>query len=367
MPGAATKRSEFLPALWAATRRRVFSDRWVYLVIILYMAAGILLLQATGNEKMMSYGIYVLNWARMFLFLMPLGAIAFDFSAVLLRFDRRRKLAFSRTYSVKRLAALAGGSVMMVGLMLFQGTFTSVKNTLPALNGGFPYDTLHADIDAWLHFGQDPWRLLYAVGAFAPLRAIVEFNYNVLWFVICFGSLYFVVTSPRADAIRRRYLMMFMFVWIVCGNLLAGLFLSAGPAFYGAVTGDNGRFAEQMAFLAGSEWSNSAVSYQNYLWGLYERGLTGFGGGISAFPSVHVGLIMMNALFVAQYSRRLGMATFAYVFFVQLSSVYLGWHYAIDGYVSIVVVLAAFFAMQALRGRQATSRGAMLVSSELRS
>jgi hypothetical protein len=132
-----------------------------------------------------------------------------------------------------------------------------------------------------------------------------------------------------------------MLVWIVVGNVLAGAFLSAGPAYYGLVTGDTGRFADQLGFLRhGAAWSNSAVSYQDYLWQLYAAGLTGFGSGISAFPSVHVGLITMNALFIADYSRRLGLIAFAYVAFVAASSVFLAWHYAIDGYVAIAVTVA---------------------------
>ena len=63
--------------------------------------------------------------------------------------------------------------------------------------------------------------------------------------------------------------------------------------------------------------------------------------GISAFPSVHVGLIAMNALFVAERSRMLGRVAWLYVVLIVASSVYLGWHYAIDGYVSILVVVLA--------------------------
>ena len=46
----------------------------------------------------------------------------------------------------------------------------------------------------------------------------------------------------------------------------------------------------------------------------------------------------MNAFFVMDRSRRLGMVALCYVGLVAASSVYLGWHYAIDGYVSIAVV-----------------------------
>src|SRR5690606_32299861 len=134
----------------------------------------------------------------------------------------------------------------------FFGSFTSIKTVLPLLHGGFPFDRIQADIDSALHFGVDPWRLLQPFWGADGMRRIVEWNYNVLWFVICYGALFFVATSPRASHFRLRYIIGFLMVWIIVGNLLAGLFLSAGPAFYGLVTGDDLRFADQLDFLARS-------------------------------------------------------------------------------------------------------------------
>lgn len=327
-----------------ASRLRL--DGWIYAAIGAYTAFGLLFLHVSGNEDQATYAIYIEKWVASFLILMPISAVAFDVLAVCIRFNARRSLAYRRSFSARRVAGLISGMMLLMMLMLFQGTFTSIKNTLPILHGGFPYDRLHADIDDWLHLGTAPWRLLYAVGATDMVRAAVEWNYNVLWFIVCFGSLFFVATSPRADAVRGRYMLMFMFVWIFLGNVLAGIFLSAGPAFYGAVTGDSGRFAEQLAFLAESGGQHSAVAYQEYLWSLYSEGKAGFGSGISAFPSVHVGLITMNALFLAELSRRKALAAILYTALILASSVYLGWHYAIDGYVSILATVICHFALR---------------------
>lgn len=300
---------------------------------------------------MLSHALYFGQWTKVFLFAMPVIAIAFDLFLLVHRFDRRRALAFRRIFSPKRMAGLISGVFLLGGLMFFQGSFTSIKNMLPALRGGFVDDRAQADIDAWLHFGVDPWIWLHSILGQDWVRSIIEFNYNVLWFVLCFGALFFVATSPSADGIRKRYLLLFAFVWIGCGNILAGLFLSAGPAFYGDVVGDHARFADLVAFLSRGEGSSSAAGYQTYLWELHESGSAGFGSGISAFPSIHVGLITLNALFLNSYSRRLGIVAFLYVAFIQISSVYLGWHYAIDGYVSMVVVVAAYYALAAFLRR----------------
>lgn len=322
---------------------RVVKDAPLYIFIVGYTLLGLAFIHFLGAWDKTAYAIYVDRWLFTFGLLMPLVAILFDGGFVIHRFNRRRRLAFRRVFSAKRLSCLFAGVLLLLAMILFQGTFTSVKNALPLWQGGFPHDRIQADIDAWLHFGIDPWRLLFAFAQDERVLAFVEWNYNVAWFVLCFGTLFFVATSPRTQAIRTRYILCFMLAWIICGNLFAGPFLSAGPAFYGLVTGDEARFAEQMAFLAASQGSDhSAVSYQNYLWTLYAAGETGFGSGISAFPSVHVALIMLNVLFAFEYSRRLGWLATAYLVLIIASSVYLAWHYAIDGYASVAIVAVIY-------------------------
>lgn len=341
--GVSAKMAAFRQACREAaehTIRLIRDDAGLYLVILLYTAAGLALLAATGAAGHATYGVYLVRWIVTFAMVFPAIALLIDLLLVVHRFDDRRRLAMRSAFSIRRIACLLSGMALMMMMMLFQGTFTSLKSAMTFWQGGFLHDRVQADIDRWLHFGVDPWRLLYAFGEHEMVRRIVEVNYNMVWFLICFGALFFVLTSPRMRAVRARYLVCFMLIWVICGNLVAGLFLSAGPAFYGAVTGDVERFAGQMAFLAqGIGQPHSAATYQNYLWSLHDGGTTGFGSGISAFPSVHVAMIAMIAMFLAEHSRRLAMLAFAYVAFIVASSVYLAWHYAIDGYVSIAMVV----------------------------
>jgi len=343
----------FAAALGARCLALVRADLPLYLGMLFYTLVGLGFLYAVGAEDRAAYIIYVDKWLMLFGFLLPTIFIAAEGAYLVHRFDRRRRLAARRMFSPNRLACLLAGMAITIFMILFQGTFTSVKNALAVWQHGFPYDRAQADIDQWLHFGVDPWRWLYAVGEHDWLRVAVEWNYNVLWFALCFGALFYVATSPRARGVRMRYLTAFMLTWIIVGNLIAGAFMSAGPAFYAQVTGDAARFGEQMAFLArGIDWANSAASYQDYLWDLHSRGMTGFGSGISAFPSVHVGLITLNALFLWDHDRRWGLAAFAYVGFVLMSSVYLAWHYAIDGYAAIALVLVIHYALKRFFARR---------------
>jgi hypothetical protein len=57
---------------------------------------------------------------------------------------------------------------------------------------------------------------------------------------------------------------------------------------------------------------------------------------------MHVALVTLNAIFIFERSRGWGFAAFAYVALVVASSVYLAWHYAIDGYAAVAMTLVIY-------------------------
>jgi len=58
----------------------------------------------------------------------------------------------------------------------------------------------------------------------------------------------------------------------------------------------------------------------------------------TAMPSMHVAVVTLNALMLSHINRYVGALGWLYAAIILLTSVYLGWHYAIDGYVSIAGV-----------------------------
>lgn len=342
-----------LPALRQDIFRRaaglLVEDRLIYAVVGLYAVAASAVLVTTGTASAFAYLAYLPTWPFIFFVLFPFIYLMLGILQVVHRLDSRRSLAFRGMLSAARLGHVAAGLLLLAAMMVFQGTFTSIKNALPIWRNGFPQDRAQADLDALLHLGRDPWLYLHDIAGNGVARAIVEWNYNQGWFIVCFSALFWVAVSREARSIRTRYFLCYLVCWIVIGNVLAGLFLSAGPAFYGHVTGDTARFGALMAFLdQGAGGAHSAVTVQHYLWSLHNAGTSGIGSGISAFPSMHVSLVTLNALFLFEHRRRLGLAAFAYVAFVVASSVYLGWHYAIDGYAAIAVTAAIYLAIRRL-------------------
>ncbi|MCT7662821.1 phosphatase PAP2 family protein [Shinella kummerowiae] len=257
---------------------------------------------------------------------------------------------------------LASAALTITTFILFLGSFTTFKTLMPVLMGGFPYDHLQADIDSFLHGGVDPGPALLNLLGDPLLLQALRWNYAVVWMAFTFVPVFFIAVMREAEGVRLRYFLSFAFVWTVLGSLLACLFLSAGPAFYAFVTGDAARFGPQLQVLL----ERSGPTYQPYLWQSYLDGTVGLGTGISAFPSVHVGAAMMNALFLRETNRIAGFFGFAYVAVIAVSSVLLGWHYAIDGYVSIAVVWLLHSGLKrALGGGKKTAKATILITSPI--
>ncbi len=81
-----------------------------------------------------------------------------------------------------------------------------------------------------------------------------------------------------------------------------------------------------------------ALRVQSYLWAGHVSPAPQAVEGISAMPSLHVATPVLFSLLGWRAHRWLGVAYTAYAVIVLLGSVHLGWHYAVDGYASIILV-----------------------------
>lgn len=322
-----------------------------HLAVLAYSLAVLGFSWHLGRMDALAYGQYIDRFGPVYLIAMPLIMLCGMIVLLIVRTHDwpARRLAVARTLAPDPVGRFVSGLIALASFIIFMGSFTTFKNLMPDLMGGFLFDRVQADIDRILHFGHDPGPVLIQVFDAPFVRRAIEWNYSVLWSLLGFLPIYFIAVSASADRLRLRYFMTIFAVWSVLGSLLACLFLSAGPAFYGHVTGDVSRFAPLLAFLADTTSGGaSAARFQAYLWDNFISGTPALGTGISAFPSVHVGLAMMHALFLRELSRTAGLIGFGYVAVVTMSSIYLGWHYAIDGYVSIIVVAVLYAVLKRL-------------------
>ncbi|TIW95374.1 MAG: hypothetical protein E5V59_12350 [Mesorhizobium sp.] len=211
--------------------------------------------------------------------------------------------------------------------------FSTHKSMIPRIVP-FYADPWLADVDEWIH-GAAPWELAHRLDH--DLWAFFVFKcYDVLWFAQWLGMILFV--AMWSDRIARiRYLWAVALTISIVGTLLALLLSSVGPIYYDHFVGGD-RFGDLRVAMSGLESSVIVREYAEYLLTLHTTGNAGLGGGISAMPSLHVALATLNAYFLSSLNRWLGVLGWIFAALIMYGSVYTGWHYAVDGYVSIIVV-----------------------------
>ncbi len=244
------------------------------------------------------------------------------------------------TERVLTLERLVPALLVFLFLPPFISSFTFFKSLIPYVQP-YVWDPALAQWDRWLHFGVDPWRLLQPVLGYPWLSKAVNFFYN-LWFFVLYGVLFWQAFSLRDRQLRQQFLITFLLTWILVGTIAAMLLSSAGPVYFARVTGLADPFSELFAYLyaVNELYPLWALEVQEDLWRSYENRQFGLGSGISAMPSMHVAMAFLFFLTARRHGRVLGALFGGFCFVILLGSVHLGWHYAIDGYLSMVLVLA---------------------------
>ena len=223
---------------------------------------------------------------------------------------------------------------------LFFTSFGSFKRLIPYV-APFTWDERLMRWDRWLHGGHDPWTLLQPLLGTPAVTAGFSAVYNT-WFFVMFGTFIWQACSLKRPALRQQFLLGFALYWIVIGTVLAMLLSSAGPCYFGRVTGLADPFALLMAYLgaAAQEAPVWSVAMQNLLWQNYQSHGTMLGSGISAMPSMHVAIAVLLACFGWGVNKWAGIAYTLFALIIMVGSVHLGWHYAIDGYAAALVGVA---------------------------
>ena len=246
---------------------------------------------------------------------------------VLLAFGWRRMAARTAPLIFVTLAAV----LLPIG-------FSFMKNAIPEI---VPYyaDPALASFDRWLHLGQDPWRLLHDWFDSPAMGRVVDAVYLNAWALPAFAFPIVVVATETDEARMTRYVWLFFISWFVVGNLFALAGSSVGPVYYDRLIGGE-RFAALAGALGAGGMGESALgAIQERLWARYEGGGVDLGLGISAFPSMHVAVAFITALYLSERAKWIAPLGFAFFAAILLLSVYSGYHYAIDGYASVAVVL----------------------------
>jgi hypothetical protein len=293
-------------------------------VTFLYMLAGSLLMVLLRGNAIETL-------------IMPLGVVGFyarvigeslipflPFALLMMWwFGRRSSLAHLSSVILVTFAALW----IQVGFLLFK---SAIPDLVP-----FYADPFWAELDNSLLLGHDAWQVAHAITP-DVLAAWFPAIYLSLWSVAAFVFPVLVVASDPDERRMLRYAWLFFLTWIVVGNIVALAGSSVGPVFYDRLLGTD-RFADMHAAFVLNGFSAGPIAMvQKNLW----DNLGGLLSCVSAFPSVHVAVACVVALYIRERFWRFRLIGDSFFALILLISVYSGYHYLLDGIASLGIVVA---------------------------
>ena len=243
----------------------------------------------------------------------------------------------------------------LAAVIVFISAVGVLKGAIAILSP-FAWDQALAHADRALHFGRAPDEWLWFVVQSPFAVRILNIAYN-FWFVVLVATVFTACITREDTRLRHQFLMSFLLAWILGGFFLAMGLSSAGPCFYERL-GLGSDFHPLMQALAAADRVNPiwALRTQNLLWSGY-IGETSGSIGISAFPSLHVAMAVLFALYATRRSRLAGVLMWAFAVIIMVGSVVLGWHYALDGYAGALVSLTIWKACGYFLARFAPEEG----------
>lgn len=251
-------------------------------------------------------------------------------------------------------------AVFFVRLMLINiciANYTYLKQIIPDINP-FTYDEVFYQWDKLIHGGVSPWVISHDIFSSSYWTFFFNLSYNI-WFILIWGSVLYFMWYSRNHKIRQAYLLSFFSSWFFIGGVLAILMSAAGPCFMHLLEPGNVTYLPLMERLENqveSLWllqiyGGETSQLQSYLWQAYSQRNSSLGAGISAMPSMHVSSSVLLALGAYQVNKKIGILLWCFAVVIMIASVHLGWHYAVDGYVALVVTVVIWKVAQFVVGK----------------
>jgi hypothetical protein len=341
-PGAT---ASYLRQLAVALPASVRRDASLIAIIVVYWICGLVVAHIAGIPPGATITTYLGTYVPMTAFM--LMSLILGRGAIIMIHDRPtrplRQLMREIPTTLATPQRVAHALPMVAGMLLFGGTFTVIKTSIPYFTP-FAWDVTFEQWDRWLHGGVAPWQLLQPLLGRPQITHALDWLYD-LWFYILSLIWAWQAFSLRDHRLRRQFFFTVLVGWILIGNVAAMLLSSAGPCFFGKITGLPDPYDPLMSYLLDADRVQPifAVGAQQILWQAYTLQALTVGAGISAMPSMHVALAALFALVCWRVRRWLGIVMTIYALIVMVSSVHLAWHYAVDGYFGAVGMIAIWW------------------------
>lgn len=243
--------------------------------------------------------------------------------------------------------------VVSLFIPLLLNTFGSWKLAIPHW-GGFEQELFVLEASRAVHGGILAWDLLQPLLGHPLLTFILDriyFSWLPVFVVVVLWQ--GVWQEPAWE--RKRFILAMTLVWLGLGILAATAGASAGPIFLDRVLTGSGHYKEMFDYLTRVDGQLGLITFEvrELLWTTYQGRLPRPFQGISAFPSIHVAVACIYALALWRSHRRARWLAAAYAGAIAISSIHLGWHYALDAYGGALGAAACWF----FAGRAVTPKG----------
>lgn len=335
----ADRKAPFLSHLWDAITRQ----KLLVIVVLSYctIALGLNLLygDTIENEKVGGFIGRMPTFVPVMLYILLMWRVTY--MRLYVPKEQHKgwlKADLKRAFSDPERISFAVVTIPLMAMMLV--SFALLKRLIPVLNP-FAWDMELIQLDQMLHFGMDPWEIAHAIAGNPYVITLVTAAYN-FWLFLMYFSLIFACFSKANRAARMQYLIAFVLVWAIGGNILATVFSSVGPVYVHEL-GLGDHFAPLLDLLRMQSETQplSVVESQAALWDMYASPQSV--SGISAFPSMHVASTTLMMIYARAYNRRFGQVMTVFALVIMLGSVLLAWHYAVDGYVGALVAFGCWW------------------------
>lgn len=322
-------------------------DRSIYILSIIICAFTYLIATYFDVPQQVKFTTY----SRSFMYALAVTAFFacfLYFFYLLLRLEPRPLKMFWHKFVLvfKHWPEIINFWLLTFSMSIVLSSFTSLKTAIPSVVP-FYLDPWLVHLDDLLHFGHQPWRLTHSLISTPEATAIINFLYNI-WFFVVWCFLAFSMCIVWRPKLRQQMILSNCLIWFINGGILAMIFSSVGPPYVEHLFPDVVNFQTLFAQLhaqndillqQGTIFNIWALNVQEQLWDAYIHHTMAIGMGISAMPSVHVSTTTLIALSLYSLNKKAGILGWIYVFMIELGSIHLGWHYAIDGYAGMIFTI----------------------------
>lgn len=206
----------------------------------------------------------------------------------------------------------------------------------------YNWDASLLALDIRIH-GTDAWRLLQPLLGFPFVTFLLSIAYHV-WMVMLYVMIPLFCVLVHERKLRQQVLLSYLLCWIILGSIASNMFASVGPCFLQDYTGD-AHFRPLMDYLVTADHSFPVLvlDMQSALLAWQRSGSEQLGQGISAMPSMHVSIAFLFFLAARHLAPALKWSFGIFFIIILVSSVHLGYHYAVDGYAAIIGTLVIWY------------------------